>query len=161
MTDARRSTLWWLTFKVGYAFLRLVDSLLRASWRSGVLGITAELSVRGRRSGKRRTVLAGVLHAGGRQYLGHPNGPAQWTRNLAASGEISIRMPGLAAVTAHVTRLEPGDPERSAAIEAAGRQQPWPANWLYAAAWRHIEAVGDYFRIEESAPTVDGGRGAA
>ncbi len=144
----RRSRIWSAVFRAGYAWLRVVDPLLRWTWRQGGMGITAELGVRGRRSGRRRTVLAGLLFTDGKHFVGHPNGPAQWTRNLAATREISVRLPGQAPFVARVTRLAVGDPQRSAAIDAAGRQQPWPANWLYTAAWRHIEEVGDYFRLE-------------
>ena len=135
-------------FRVGYAVLRVADPLLRRMWATGTMGITAELTVAGRRTGRHHTVLAGLIYAGGTYYVGHPNGPAQWTRNLAARGDIRISLPGHPAFSARATRLAPRDPERSGAIEAAGRQQPWPASWLYAAAWRHIEAVGDYFRLE-------------
>lgn len=134
-------------FRAAYALLRISDPLERWAWRNGQLGITAELTVPGRRSGRPRSVLAGLMRVGGHSYVGHPNGRSQWTRNLRAARRIVVRLPFGGGVLRAATLLERGA-ERSAVIEAAGRQQPWPANWLYSAARAHIEAVGDYYRLD-------------
>ena len=74
-----------------YGVLRLLDPLLTAWWRAFGIGITAQLTVRGRRSGRERSVLVGLLNVDGRHYVGHPNGPVNWTRNLDRSWEGACR----------------------------------------------------------------------
>ena len=66
MTSSRRpgrgiSRAWSLFWRLGYAWLRLTDPLIRAAWRSGGLGITVDLAVRGRVSGRVRRVLVGLI----------------------------------------------------------------------------------------------------
>ncbi len=143
----QRSLFWSAAFRLTYAILRMTDLLVRWSWAQGGLGITAELTIPGRHSRRPRTVLVGILGTGDGSYVGHPNGAAEWTRNLAAASRVVVRLPGGPATVHRATRLPIGA-ERSAAIAAAGRQQPWPGNWLYTAARRHIEAVGEYFRLD-------------
>jgi hypothetical protein len=138
---------WALAWRLTYGFLRLIDPWLRVSWRIGALGITARLEVPGRRSGRSRDVLVGLLRVDDRWYVGHPNGPAAWTRNLEAAREAVIRPSSSISVPVSATRLEPG-PERDAAIRATARQQPFPGNLLYRASGRHVMAVGVYFRLE-------------
>ncbi len=152
MTDAaprasRGSPGWALVWRLTYAFLRLIDPFLRVSWRAGTLGITSRLEVPGRRSGRSRSVLVGLLRVNGRWYVGHPNGPAEWTRNLDAAGQAVIRPWSSMPVRVSATRLQAG-PEREAAIRATAVQQPLPGNLLYRASRRHVLAVGVYFRLE-------------
>jgi len=52
---------------------------------AGRLGNVVELIVAGRRTGRRRIVLLGLLRVDRGWYLGHPNGPVDWTRNLDAA----------------------------------------------------------------------------
>ncbi len=144
---ARRSRLWSVVFRAGYAFLRITDPALRAAWMSGGLGITSRLEVAGRRTGRPRSVLVGLLRVNDRWYVGHPNGTAAWIANLAASPRARVWPGPNAPVDATATELAPGD-ERTRVIEATARQQPFPANLLYWAARRHILAVGRYFRLE-------------
>jgi len=147
---ARASAAWRLTFRLIYAFLRLLDPILRLCWRAFGIGITAELTVLGRHSGRQRSVLVGLLIVGGHQYVGHPNGPVGWTRNLDSAGESRIaQFPGI-SVTLRAVPLSDG-PERDAVIAATARQQPFPGNLVYRLARRHIRAVGVYFRLEPSA----------
>jgi deazaflavin-dependent oxidoreductase (nitroreductase family) len=132
-----------------YGVLRLVDPVLRAWWRAFGIGITAQLTVRGRRTGRERSVLVGLLNVDGHQYVGHPNGPVDWTHNLAAAGQARVaQLPGVWA-TLRAVPLSNG-PERDAVIAATARQQPFPGNLVYRAAQRHIRAVGVYFRLEVS-----------
>jgi hypothetical protein len=134
-----------------YGVLRVLNPILRAWWRMFGIGITAQLTVPGRRTGRERSVLVGLLNVDGRQYVGHPNGPVDWTHNLAAAGEARVaQLPGVWA-TLRAVPLSDG-PERDAVISATARQQPFPGNLIYRAARRHIGAVGVYFRLEASDP---------
>jgi hypothetical protein len=145
----RASAAWRLSFRLIYSFLRLLDPVLRLWWHAFGIGITAELTVRGRHSGRERSVLVGLLSVGQHQYVGHPNGQADWTRNLATAGEARVaQLPGISA-TLRAVPLSDG-PERDAVIAATARQQPFPGNLIYRAARRHITAVGVYFRLESS-----------
>ena len=130
-----------------YGLLRLLDPVLRVWWRFFGIGITGQLTVRGRRSGRQRSVLVGLLNVDSHYYIGHPNGAVDWTRNLTAAGEARIaQLPGISA-TLRAVPLADG-PERDAVIAATARQQPFPGNLIYRAAQRHIRAVGVYFRLE-------------
>jgi hypothetical protein len=146
---ARPSGAWRLSLRLFYRVLRLLDPILRLWWGAFGIGITAQLTVRGRRSGRQRSVLVGLLNVDRHQYVGHPNGPVDWTRNLAAAGEARVaQLPGMWA-TLRAVPLSDG-PERDAVIAATARQQPFPGNLVYRAAQRHIKAVGVYFRLEPS-----------
>lgn len=144
---SRRHPGWALAWRLTYAFLRLIDPLLRISWRVGALGITSRLDVLGRRSGRPRSILVGLLRVDEGWYVGHPNGPAAWTRNLEAAGEAVIRPWTGTPIRVSATRLGPG-PERDAAIRATASQQPFPGDLLYRASRSHVLAVGVYFRLE-------------
>jgi hypothetical protein len=144
---ARAQPGWALAWRLTYGFLRLIDPWLRVWWQLNALGITARLEVPGRRSGRSRSVLVGLLRVDERWYVGHPNGPAAWTRNLEAAGEALIRRTSSIPVRVSATRLGAG-PERDAAISATARQQPFPGNLLYRASQRHVLAVGVYFRLD-------------
>ncbi len=144
---ARPSAAWRLSLRLLYGVLRLLDPVLRVWWQTTGIGITALLTVRGRRSGRQRSVLVGLLNVDRHQYVGHPNGPVDWTRNLTVAGEARLaQMPGMWA-TLRAVPLSDG-PERDAVIAATARQQPFPGNLVYRAARRHIKAVGVYFRLE-------------
>jgi hypothetical protein len=148
----RPSAAWRLSLGLFYSILRLLDPIIRMWWRTFGIGITAQLTVRGRRSGRQRSVLVGLLNVDRHQYVGHPNGPVDWTRNLAAAGEARVaQRPGMWA-TLRAVPLADG-PELDAVIAATARQQPFPGNLVYYAARRHIKAVGVYFRLEPSDST--------
>jgi hypothetical protein len=138
---------WSLIWRAGYAWLRITDPLIRAAWRSGGMGITIDLGIRGRRSGRERRVLVGLIQVDGRWYVGHPNGEAAWTRNLASAGDATVTLPGMRGLPVHAERLSDGD-ERDRAILATASQQPFPGNLLYRAAARHVLAAGVYFRLD-------------
>jgi len=143
----RRSTAWSVTLQVAYAVLRLLDPLARWSWFSVGIGITSKLTVRGRHSGRDRSVLVGLLRVDGAWYVGHPKGEVGWTANLreARAARLAPRPETVLEVTA--VPLEAG-PERDAVILATAEQQPFPGNLLYRAARRHILSEGRYFRLE-------------
>lgn len=126
-----------------------MDPILRIAWSSGGLGITSRLSVRGRRTGRDRSVLVGLIQIDRRWYVGHPNGEVGWTANLRSAGGARVAPAPGAPVDVHAEPLADG-PERDAVIRAAGEQQPFPANLLYRAARRHILSEGRYFRLEPS-----------
>jgi len=143
----RRSRAWDLTFRAAYAFIRLTDPLLRWTWFSIGLGITSQLTVRGRRTGRDRSVLVGLIRVNRVWYVGHPNGEVAWTANLRGAGEARIAPRPEASIDVSAEPL-PHSAERDAVIVAAAEQQPFPANLLYRGARRHILSEGRYFRLE-------------
>lgn len=147
MMTPRRSAGWHATFRVTYAFLRLLDPLLRWTWFSVGIGITSKLTVRGRRSGRERSVLIGLLRVNGAWYVGHPNGEVAWTANLRDAGRARLMPRPEAPLDVTAVPLADG-PERDAVILATAEQQPFPGNLLYRAARRHILNEGRYFRLD-------------
>ena len=145
----RRSAFWNATFPLFYGVIGALDPLLRRRWASAGIGITSSLTVSGRRTGRERSVLVGLISVDGRWYVGHPNGEVDWTANLRAAGRARIAPRPGAEVDVIAQPLTPGA-ERDAAILAASRQQPFPANLLYRAARRHILSQGRYFRLDPS-----------
>ncbi len=143
----RRSVAWSIGFRLAYAFIRLIDPLMRWTWFSVGLGITSRLTVRGRTSGRDRSALVGLIRVEGHWYVGHPNGEVDWTANLRRAGRGRIAPRPEAPIDVRAEPLDAG-PERDAVIAAAGEQQPFPANLLYRAARRHILGEGRYFRLD-------------
>ena len=143
----RRSAAWTVGFRILYGFLRVSDPLIRWAWFSVGIGITSKLTVRGRQSGRQRSVLVGLLRVNGNWYVGHPNGEVGWTANLreAQRATVAPRPEESFEATAHP--LAPGA-ERDAVILATAEQQPFPGNLIYRAARRHILSEGRYFRLE-------------
>ena len=131
-----------------YALLAIADPLIRGWYARAGLGNVVELVVRGRRTGRRRSVLVGLLHAGDRQYLGHPNGHTAWTRNLEASGVGELSGPWGGPLPFRAVRLPDGAERRDAIL--ATWQHPFPGNLVYRLGRRHILARGVYFRVEPS-----------
>jgi hypothetical protein len=126
--------------------LRWLDPLMRPVRRSVRIGNIVELRVRGRTTGLERVVPVGVLRVADRMYLGHPNGPSAWTRNLEAAGQAILVTCGMPPVTIRPVRLGPSA-ERDAVILATS-QHVFPGNLVYRLARRHIRAVGAYYRLE-------------
>ncbi len=141
------SRVWRCGFRALYFTLGLLDPLLRQWWLGFGLGNVVEVTIAGRRTGTPRQTLLGLLVADGRWYLGHPNGPAQWTQNLdAAGGRLLVTWPGQAFV-AFQALLLPRGPERDSAVLATA-QHPFPGNLIYRLARRHVGAAGRYYRLE-------------
>jgi hypothetical protein len=142
------SRFWDRYFRVQYRIIRWLDPLIRLVWSVVPLADTEELIVTGRRTGRRRAVLVGLIRVGTRWYVGHPNGPAaQWVRNLRVRPTAEVRLRRGGSVTVVGRPLAAGD-ERDRAIQETWRQHPFPGNVVYWLARRHIEAVGVYFRLE-------------
>jgi hypothetical protein len=143
----RTSRAWSLGFRLLYRLLGLLDPLLGIVWHQAGLGNVIQVTIPGRSSGRPRRTLLGLLSSGGNWYLGHPNGPAQWTRNLdAAGGRLQIAWPGQAPVSFRADPLPPG-PEREQAILATD-QHPFPGDVIYRLGRRHVLAAGRYYRLE-------------
>ena len=147
--EPRRSAAMSLAWRAGYRTVRILDPLIRSWIANGVPGLNGIVELRfvGRRSGRTRRTLVTLLSNGGRWYVGHPNGEANWVRNAEASGWVDVEPPGAHGPRFRVHRLAPGL-ERDAVIRATIIQQPFPANQLYRLAQRHIAAVGVYHRLE-------------
>jgi deazaflavin-dependent oxidoreductase (nitroreductase family) len=154
---ARRSAFWTRWFRIQYRLIRLADPVVRAWLGRPGLADTVELVTRGRRTGRPRPILLGLLEVDGHWYVGHPNGPAQWTRNLEAAGTAEVRRPGREPVVVRVVPLSDG-PERSAAIHATFRQHPLGGREIYHLAHGHIEAVGAFYRLEPDGSPASSGR---
>jgi hypothetical protein len=147
MITPRRSGAWTIAFRILYAVLRLLDPLIRWAWFSVGIGITAKLTVRGRRSGRERSVLVGLLRVDGAWYVGPPNGEVGWTANLREAGQATVAQRPEQTFDVRATPLADG-PERTAVILATAEQQPFPGSLIYRAAPRHILSVGRYFRLD-------------
>jgi hypothetical protein len=62
---------------------------MRFLWRRNLAMPFGELVVIGRRTGRERRLLVNAIEINGRRFIGHPNGHAHWTRNIAATEEPS------------------------------------------------------------------------
>lgn len=130
-----------------YRLLRTFDPLIAWVWRRVGIGNTVLVVIQGRRSGQPRPVYLGLLRAGGRTFLGHPDVDCDWTLNLEAAGAGEVWFHGGRAEIFSAYPLEPG-PERDAAIRATFHQHPFPGNVFYWLARRHVRAVGRFYRVE-------------
>jgi hypothetical protein len=146
LPQPRASLAWSRFFPLLYRVIALGEPLVRSWWRGFGYGNIVELRVAGRRTGRQRRILLGLLRDGDRWFLGHPNGHVAWTRNLEAAGtaDLVIRWPTSLPIRASV--LPPG-PLRDRAILATG-QHPFPGNLAYRLARRHIRALGVFFAVE-------------
>jgi len=73
------------------AAARFANTLIRKLAEAGIsIAGTRAISVRGRKSGKRRGVVINLLTVDGVDYLVSPRGNTEWVRNVRAAGEIEI-----------------------------------------------------------------------
>ena len=72
---------------------RIMNPLVAFLTHHGLpLAGSAELGVRGRKSGELRTTPVNPLTLDGRRYLVSPRGHTQWVRNVRAGGETQLRV---------------------------------------------------------------------
>jgi deazaflavin-dependent oxidoreductase (nitroreductase family) len=70
---------------------RAANTLIRRLAELGIsIAGTRALSVRGRKTGKRRSVVVNVLTVDGVDYLVSPRGTTQWVRNVRAAGVVDM-----------------------------------------------------------------------
>jgi deazaflavin-dependent oxidoreductase (nitroreductase family) len=94
------------------ALIRRSGSILGPLLRAGVsLGPNALVTIRGRTTGVPRTTPLAVVEIGGRRWLIGTYGDVQWTRNLRAAGEATIR---IGSRDEHVRAQELGHDEATA-----------------------------------------------
>ncbi len=135
-----------LLFRGLYRMLRILDPLLRVAYGTAGLGNVHELRVRSRR-GRLRSLLLGLLRTDDGLYLGHPNGWAPWTRDLAAAGRGELVWRDHEPVEFRPVLLVDG-PEREAVIRATWSQHPFPGGLIYSVMRRHVRRHGVYFRLD-------------
>ena len=145
------SRFWDHTWRTFYWIVTRLAPVVRPWVERFGLGNVVELVVVGRRTGRPRVVLLGLLRVDGGWYLGHPNGAANWTRNLDAAGEATLTLPHELPVDIR-PELVPEGEERGRVIAATWRQHVLPGRVMYWLARRHIAAVGRYYRIEPVEP---------
>lgn len=144
--DGSRGWDWY--FRAQYRLIRWLDPLIRVVWSAMPLADTEELTVTGRRTGRHRRILVGLMRIDGRLYVGHPNGSrAQWVRNLEAHPDAEVRLRSGERLRVLAVPLGRGR-ERDQAIRQTWSQHPFPGNVIYWLARRHIEAVGILFRLD-------------
>ena len=85
------------------------------TWLGVGPGTARVLAVKGRKSGKWRTVPVNMLTYDGHRYLVSPRGETQWVRNLRAAGDGELRR-GLRAERFHARELS--DYEKVAVLRA-------------------------------------------
>src|SRR5690348_13376814 len=68
---------------------RAANNLIRRLAEAGVsIAGTTALRVRGRRTGKPRSVVVNLMSLGGKDFLVSPRGETQWVRNARAAGVV-------------------------------------------------------------------------
>lgn len=127
------------------AYLRgAPTSVMRSMWRRNPALRFVELAVVGRRTGRELRLLVNLIEVDGRRFIGHPNGTAQWTRNLEAGAGTIVDRSG---ASEPVRAIElPDGPERDAVITAT-TYLPAPTGQIYRAAGDHIRTVGRFFEL--------------
>ena len=97
--------------RAGARFLRLVNPIARkmipAGMSTGAPNVL--LTMRGRRSGKPRTVPVGLVELDGRSYVQSSYGETGWVANLRASGQATITRSGGEQESVNVVELTPED----------------------------------------------------
>ena len=145
------SRFWNVALRLIYWVITRLQPVLRPWAERGELGNVVELIVPGRRTGRRRVVLLGLLQVDDRWYLGHPNGPVDWTRNLDAAGSATLVLAHQPPIEIRADLLPVGQ-ERRRVIAVTWHQHVFPGNVLYWLARQHIYTAGRYYRIELRPP---------
>lgn len=142
---------WRWFFPFLYGFLRVTDRFWRRLTERRGLGNTVELLVIGRRTGRERRVMVGLLAVGERRYVGHANASAAWLHSLVDAGQGRLIVDGAPPMGVHAAPIEPG-PEQDAVVRAASSQHPFPVDLAYRLARASIRVDGAFVRLE----TADG-----
>jgi hypothetical protein len=80
-----------VTYDQPHQAARAANTLVRWLAELGIsLAGTRALSVRGRKTGKYRSVVVNVLTVNGVDYLVSPRGTTQWARNVRAAGSVDL-----------------------------------------------------------------------
>src|SRR3990172_12259038 len=132
----RVSPFWSPTLRLFYRVTARPQPLVRPWVERVGLGNVVELIVAGRRTGRRGVVLLGLLRVDHGWYLGHPNGPVNWTRNLDAVGRATLVLTHQPPIEIRPELLPVGE-ERRRVIAATWHQHVFPGNVIY---WlsRHV-----------------------
>lgn len=70
---------------------RFANTLIRRLAEAGIsIAGTRAITVRGRKSGKNRSVVINLLTVDGVDYLVAPRGNTEWVRNVRAAGELEL-----------------------------------------------------------------------
>jgi deazaflavin-dependent oxidoreductase (nitroreductase family) len=95
--------------RVGGRLLRLANPLVRRLISAGLPtgAPNVLLSMRGRRSGKLRTVPVGIVDLGGRSFVQSSYGETGWVANLRADGEATVIYPGGRRIPVQAIELSP------------------------------------------------------
>lgn len=137
-----------LFFRGLYRLLGILDPVLRRTYRATGLGNVHEVLVPGRCTGCPRSMLLGLLSTEHGIYLGHPNGWAQWTRNLQAAGRGELLWRDNEPIAFRPMLIASTGPEREAVLRATWTQHPFPGGLIYSLMRRHVRRHGVYFRLE-------------
>jgi deazaflavin-dependent oxidoreductase (nitroreductase family) len=140
------SRAWGTLFSVLFAMTS--ETMARRLHPRGLMGNAEHVVIVGRRTGIERHVFLTVMRIDGDWYVGHANGrDGQWVRNLAAAGQARVIDRDGNETLVRATPLDRG-PERNRAIVEQSRQNPRLVGVFYRAGRRHLETVGEYFRLE-------------
>lgn len=91
------------------SIVQTLSPLVRRLLRLGLpMGDNALLTVRGRTSGKPRTLPVTILEAGGRRYIFAAFGEVNWVHNLRAAGQATLKQ-GRRTTTITAVELTPED----------------------------------------------------
>src|SRR2546421_9792516 len=95
-------------------YVRAANMMTTTLLRAGIKLVGARnypmylLTVRGRKSGRPRTVPIAIWERNGKRYVGSVYGIVEWVRNLRAAGE-AILTRGRRSETVNVIALPPGE----------------------------------------------------
>lgn len=127
--------------------IRIINPVFAAYLRMGLpAGPNALVSVRGRKTGRMRSVPSAVMPLRGAVYLQSAFGDTQWARNLRASGEATIIQNGKTSTyRAREVPIDEAAPLLRSAVAAYPRS--WFLRRILGAGDRPPIAVLHYFKV--------------